>query len=241
MFCVIRFIKKMWKSTKSRIKQVVRFVLYSHRKSDGWRKRAVLKYLSNHEIAKLQIGCGPYPLEEWLNTDIVTNLRKGSPIYMDAGEPFPIPDASFDYVYSEHLFEHLTYPQATNMLKECYRILKPNGILRIATPNLQFLVDLYLHPEKELNKKYNELNAERSGLPFSSVYTVNYFHTTWGHKIIYDPITLSHFLEEAGFKDICQCEMSKSAHSHLNDVEQHFKSLPYDLNMLETMIVEARR
>lgn len=223
------------------IKKFIRIVLLSYRKTNGWRRREVDKYLRGHEVAKLQIGCGPYPMEGWLNTDIMTNLRKGSPIYMDAGKPFPIPNASFDYVYSEHLFEHLTYSEATNMLKECYRILKPNGILRIATPNLQFLVDLYLHPEKELNKKYNELNAERSGMPSSPVYTVNYFHTTWGHKIIYDPMTLSRFLEDVGFKDICQCEMSKSSHEALNGVEQHFKSLQYDFNLLETMIVEARR
>lgn len=235
------FYMRIWKSIKSRIKQAIRFVLFSHRKSDRWRKREVLEYLSSHEVAKLQIGCGPYPLEGWFNTDVLTNLRKGSPVYMDAGEPFPIPSSSFDYVYSEHLFEHLTYSQAANMLNECYRILKPNGVLRIATPNLQFLLDLYLHPEKELNKKYNEFNAERSGMPSSPVYTVSYFHTTWGHKIIYDQMTLSRFLEEVGFKDICQCEMSKSSHAPLNDVEQHFKSLPYDLNLLETMIVEARR
>lgn len=223
------------------IKRAIRKALLSYRKTDGWRKLAVDQYLRGHEVAKLQIGCGPYPLEGWLNTDVLTNLRKGSPIYMDAGEPFPIPNASFDYVYSEHLFEHLTYPQATNMLKECYRILKPNGILRIATPNLQFLVDLYLHPEEELNKKYNEFNAERSGLPLSPVYTVNYFHTTWGHKIIYDPMTLSRFLEEVGFKDICQCEVSKSGHEALCDVEQHFKGLQYEFNLLETMVLEARR
>lgn len=223
------------------IKRAIRKALFSYRKTDGWRKREVNQYLRGHEVAKLQIGCGPYPLEGWLNTDIVTNLRKGSPIYMDAGKPFPIPDASFDYIYSEHLFEHLTYSQAMNMLKECHRILKPNGVLRIATPNLQFLVDLYLHPEKEVNKKYIEFNAERSGLPSSPIYAINYFHTTWGHKIIYDQVALSRFLEEVGFENICQCEMSKSVHAPLNDVEQHFKFLPYDLNLLETMIIEARR
>lgn len=223
------------------VKRVIRKVLFCYRKTDGWRKRQVNKYLRENDVAKLQIGCGPFPLEGWFNTDVLTNLHKGSPIYMDAGKPFPMPDASFDYVYSEHLFEHLTYPQATNMLKECYRILKPNGVLRMATPNLQFLVNLYLHPEEEINHKYIEFNTQMSGLPSSPVYTVNYFHTTWGHKIIYDPETLSNFLRENGFKDICQCEMSKSSHSPLNNVEQHFKFLQYDLNLLETMIIEARR
>ena len=224
-----------------RIKRTIRTLLFSYRKSDVWRKREVGKYLSNHEIAKLQIGCGPNPLEGWLNTDVSINLRRRNPIFMDAGKPFPMPDASFDYVYSEHLFEHLTYRQALNMLRECYRILKPNGVIRIATPNLEFLVDLYEHPEKDINKAYIEFNAERSGMPSSPVYAVNYFHITWGHKIIYDPKTLACFLEEVGFKDVKLCEMSKSSHAALNGVEQHFKSLRYDFNLLETMIMEARR
>ena len=224
-----------------KIKKAIRLLLFSYRKSAGWRKREVNKYLNNHKVAKLQIGCGPNPLEGWLNTDVSSTLRKGSPMFMDAGEPFPIPDASFDYVYSEHLFEHLTYQQASNMLRECFRILKPNGVIRIATPDLKFLVDLYEHPEKDINKVYIEFNAERSEMPSSPVFAVNYFHTSWGHKIVYDFETLSCFLTEVGFKDISLCEMSKSGHSVLNGVEQHFKFLPYDFNLLETMIVEARR
>lgn len=224
-----------------KIKKAIRKMLFSYRKSDSWRKKEVGKYLNEHDVAKLQIGCGPFPLEGWFNTDLLTNLHKGSPMYMDAGRPFPMPDASFDYVYSEHLFEHLSYPQAMNMLKECYRILKPGGVIRIATPNLKFLVDLYIHPEKEINKAYIKYNAERSGLPASSVFTVNYFHTAWGHQIIYDQETLSGLLEEVGFKEVCPCEVGQSSHAPLCNVEQHFKSFTYEFNLLETMILEARR
>ena len=226
---------------KSRIIAKIHTILLSYRKTERWRRREVLRYLGSHEVAKLQIGCGPYPLKGWLNTDLLTNCRTGNPIFMDAGKPFPIPNVSFDYVYSEHLFEHLTYSQATNMLKECYRILKPGGVIRIATPNLQFLEDLFVHPEKELNKAYIEFNAQRSGLPSDPVYTISYFHTSWGHQIIYDPDSLARFLEDVGFKDICRCELSKSKHEALCGVEQHFKFLKYEFNLLETMILEGQR
>lgn len=215
--------------------------LLSYRRSYGWRRKEVERYLSNHAVAKLQIGCGPYPLEGWLNTDLLTNYRKESPFFLDAGKPFPIPDASFDYVYSEHLFEHLTFLQANNMLKECYRILKPGGIIRIATPNLKFLVDLYDHPEKSINKAYLEHDAERSGMPFGPAYTISRFHTSWGHQIIYDPETLTHFLESVGFSNVRPCEVSLSDHEDLCGVEQHFKFLKPEFNLLETMILEACR
>ncbi len=150
---------------KNRLIARIHTLLLSYRKTECWRKKEVARYLASHKVAKLQVGCGIYRLEGWLNTDLVTNYRTGNPIYLDVGKPFPMPDSSFDYVYSEHTVEHLTYPQATNILKECFRIMKPGGIIRIATPNLQFLADLYLHPKKEINKAYIEFNTERSGLP----------------------------------------------------------------------------
>ena len=227
--------------TLNRIKKIIKSLLRIHQKCDFWRKRQINKYIKLHDVAKLQIGCGPYPIKGWLNTDFELEKCKNGVIFLDAGKLFPIPDASFDYIYSEHLFEHLKYTQAKNMLQECFRILKPNGVLRIATPNLQFLVDLYLHPEKDINRSYIEFDAKRSYLPPHPVYAINRFHTTWGHQIIHDPESLTDLLEKAGFRDICRCEMSKSCHAHLNNVENHFKHLKYEYNLVQTMIFEAQR
>lgn len=203
-------------------------------------------YLNRHDVAKLQIGCGAYPLKEWFNTDNSRSICKDEIVYMDAGKPFPIPDNCFDYVYSEHLFEHLTFKQAKNMLKESYRILKEGGVMRIATPNLQFLVDLYLHPEKDINKSYIEFDAKRSNLPANPVYMINRFHTSWGHQIIYDPNTLKELLEENGFKNVHQCEVGESEHQDLMNIEKHgihFKKLhaDEDYNRLQTMVFEGTK
>lgn len=118
-----------------------RITLYYH-KSGFHRNRRIGAYLNNNPIAKLQIGCGPNLLPGWLNTDISLEDCKQGAVYMNVGEPFPLPDESIDYVYSEHLFEHLTYAQAVNMLRECHRVMKPNGVMRISTPNLVFFIGL---------------------------------------------------------------------------------------------------
>jgi predicted SAM-dependent methyltransferase len=204
----------------------------------------VLNYIKNNEIRKLHIGCGSNILDGWLNTDIKGNNRHI--MFMDAGNPFPIPEQSFDYVFSEHLFEHLTYEQAKNMLSECYRILKPNGIIRIATPDIRFLIDLYLNPQKEINKSYIEFDSKRSGLPPHPIFAINRFHTAWGHKIIYDAESLIMMFENAGFKNIHQCEIGKSDYAELHGVERHNKSFERqkadkDYNALQTMVFEARR
>ena len=203
-------------------------------------------YLNEHDVAKLQIGCGKYPLNGWFNTDISKNICKNGIVYMDAGKPFPMKDDSFNYIFSEHLFEHLTYEQARNMLKECYRILKKDGTMRLATPNLHFLIDLYLNPQKEINKAYIEFDSKRSNLPANPVYAINRFHTSWGHQIIYDPYTLESLLLEFNFKNVHMCEVGKSEHSHLNNIERHYNSFKKhcadkDYNLLQTMVFEATK
>lgn len=208
--------------------------------------KELMDYLNKHNIAKLQIGCGSYPLDDWFNTDNSEKICKDRIVYMDAGNPFPIPNNSFDYIFSEHLFEHLTYEQAENMLKESYRILKENGIIRIATPNFEFLLDLYLNPQKDINKAYIEFDAKRSNLPANPIYAINRFHTSWGHQIIYDPHTLENLLREHGFRNICQCEVGKSKNQHLNNIERHYNSFKKqhadnDYNLLQTMVFEATK
>ena len=119
--------------------------------------------------------------------------------------------------------------------------MKPGAIMRLATPNLRFLLGLYEDPEKPLHKAYMEFSVKKLGMPPTPVYVISRFHTSWGHQIIYDKETLSKALSDTGFKDITQCEMSKSEHAALNGIEGHFKIFPYEFIQLETMIFEVRK
>lgn len=206
---------------------------------EPWRRWRIRKYLKSTEEPKLQIGCCKNVLKGWLNSDISLRCLHG--IYLDAGKRFPLWDDSFSYVYSEHLFEHLTYNQGLNMLKESYRILKPGGVIRIATPDLQFLVGLYQNPEKPVHKQYIVFSAKQGGLPADAVYVINRFHTTWGHQIIYDKKTLSALLEQVGFKNVRFCEVGESQYMALTGIEGHFKELGVEFNRLETMVLEATK
>lgn len=212
---------------------------FEHDVSRRWR---VKRYLREHRISKLQLGSGQNLLPGWLNTDKSVPDNWAGAIYIDVRERFPLPDESMDYVYSEHLFEHLNFIQAKNMLKECYRVMKPGGVIRLALPHIEFLLDLYQHPEKDINRRYIEWSAATDGrIPAMPVYVVNRFHTAWGHQIIYDFETLAALLTDFGFKDVIRCEVSKSSHPELCDIEGHFQVMPYDFACLETMIVEARK
>jgi predicted SAM-dependent methyltransferase len=55
--------------------------------------------------------------------------------YYQAGDRLNFDDNTFDFIFSEHFFEHLFMNEAFELLKECYRILKPHGVLRIVVPD----------------------------------------------------------------------------------------------------------
>jgi SAM-dependent methyltransferase len=90
----------------------------------------------------LNLGCGSRFHPDWVNVDFhaaapgvrACDLRRG----------IPFPDAAFDVVYHSHLLEHFSKQLAPIFLRECYRVLKPGGMLRIAVPDLEAIVRGYL-------------------------------------------------------------------------------------------------
>ena len=96
-------------------------VAYELRRQGYNRRQASLisEYLSRPGLKKLQIGCGKVLLDGWLNTDIRQDIP--SVCYLDATERFPVRDRQFDYVFSEHIIEHIPYLGGRSMLSECFR------------------------------------------------------------------------------------------------------------------------
>ena len=83
-------------------------------------------------IIKLHLGCGDEILDGYINCD-VENI-KADMLFNAAKIPFP--DNSIDEIKAYHLIEHFKYREAFTVLKEWYRVLKPNGVLIMETPDL---------------------------------------------------------------------------------------------------------
>lgn len=77
------------------------------------------------ELLKIEFGCGGRQLSGWLCTEIDT---------VDIRKPFLWPDNSCSELHASHIFEHVSSPHAIGFLKECHRILAPDGILRLIVP-----------------------------------------------------------------------------------------------------------
>src|SRR5665811_1120477 len=91
---------------------------------------------------KLNLGCGRRFRDGWVNVNF-TSTGLGV-IAANLGNGVPFPDESFDVVYHSHLLEHFTKPAAASFLKECFRVLKPSGVIRVAVPDLEAIVRNYL-------------------------------------------------------------------------------------------------
>ncbi len=70
-----------------------------------------------------------------INKDWVAKLRKAGlkARYGDLQKKLPFQSGFFEGVYSCHVIEHLDSPE--KMLSECYRVLKPGGVIVIRTPD----------------------------------------------------------------------------------------------------------
>jgi predicted SAM-dependent methyltransferase len=90
----------------------------------------------------LNLGCGHRFHPAWTNVDFISTAEGVMAADLTKGIPFP--DASFDVVYHSHLLEHFPKSKAEPFLRDCYRILRPNGILRVAVPDLEQIAKAYL-------------------------------------------------------------------------------------------------
>ena len=86
----------------------------------------------------LHLGCGPRRIKGFLNIDNYAGFGDPTDYFLfDIVEkPWPIPDSSVDYIYSEDFIEHIPQRAQVAVLAEAFRVLKTNCFHRISTPCL---------------------------------------------------------------------------------------------------------
>jgi len=129
------------------------------------------------------------------------------------------------------------------MLSECHRILKPGGRIRIATPDLSFLIDLYAPYKSELQNDYIRWALDNfvPDVPAPlDTFVINNFVRDWGHKFIYDQKVLRLSLENVGFLNIVKRNLNESGHEDLRELENESR-MPNGFLALETIVLEAEK
>lgn len=198
-------------------------------------------YLATHATRTLHIGCGDHLLDGWLNTDLRPRLPGVLPL--DASRPLPFPDESFDYIFSEHVIEHMPYPKGCELLAECRRVLRRGGTMRLATPDFAFLAELYNPQKTALQQARLDWSTQRhlSWAPcVEDIYVINNSVRDRGHQFIYDDKAMRRALATAGFSNIVRCPLMESRVDALRRLENETRA-PAGLLALETMVFEADR
>lgn len=187
---------KYWNALK-RSCRPIRFELYCLRCCLYGILRTKLWFNKNNNN-KLEIGIGNSQKKAgFISSDI--NIATDYPYDLRLGLPFP--DASIDFIYAEHVLEHFTYNDLINLIKDCRRVLKPDGVFSVVVPDASIYLNGYCNPNFFDYKKYC---LYEFGLQYKSkIDFVNYiFYMDGHHRHMFDSESLLSVLSEGGFSQV---------------------------------------
>lgn len=175
---------------------------------------------------QLHLGCGERYIPGFIHIDVRKFPHVDHVASVDKLDMFE--DNSVDLIYACHLLEHFKRNQIEDILKEWYRVLKPGGILRLATPDFEKLVEVYL--------KHKDLKLILGPLVGRQDYPEN------THYIIFDFATLSEILKKVGFKKIYRYDWRKTIHKDYDDFSQaYIPHMDKKNGILISLNIEAKK
>lgn len=172
-------------------------------------------------MKKINFGCGLNRLEGWENYDWEIDISK----------PLPFETESVDYVFAEHVVEHITHQQAYTFLEECARVLRFGGKGRIAIPGVEMIYHNWVPQHGELVMRHGFGKGTRE----DSVKQIVFLH---GHQGCWTREMMRIFLQCIGFSNIQDQTIGNSTDPNLRNLEGHGKIIGEDMNRIETIILE---
>lgn len=196
---------------------------------------------------KINIGCGSILKKGWINADVrwkrgekwrkeQEKLGYPSVTWKSACDPWDFDDNVFNYVFSEHMIEHVKASDGLKMLKEAYRTLKSGGVIRIVCPSREFYESLRNKDYDPFVINYMKLIHNREANIGSANHVVNRTLNGQGHLWVPTSKQLIDQIKKAGFKDVKLCEYGISKHKELHNLE-----VQDELRPAESICVEGTK
>jgi predicted SAM-dependent methyltransferase len=174
---------------------------------------------------RLHVGCGQEALPGWVNIDNKALPGVDRVLDVTAGLPFENCSA----IYAEHFLEHLSLDDGLGFLRECRRALSDSGILRVSTPNLDWVYLTHYRVGTWADDDAALLDCLQLNRAFHG----------WGHQFLYNRVMLAAALRAAGFERVEFQRYGESEVGELKGLERHetWQDTP---DLPHVLIAEAR-
>lgn len=214
---------------------------------------------------KLNIGASPiWSKPGWCILDHKLKESTDSAIAGDASN-IKLADESCDIVFCSHVFEHIPHTQLPLVLSEINRILRPNGILRILTPDLALIAKAYVNKDEAFfHKAKEEDESLRTDLGFGGMMmnfivspgqdtalldrNLQKFIAGYAHLYSYDYSMLAIMMNKLGFlprqAEFCESEVPEMTEPlHVSGLENKWQNMNqrfYAKNNLVHRLVDGK-
>lgn len=178
---------------------------------------------------KVHIGCGKRSFgDDWYHIDGTSYPHvKSNDI-----KNIPFKENTVDLIYASHVFEYFDREEASTVLQIWKKCLKPGGIIRLAVPNFEKYVKLYVEEKLCLDDFLGPLYGKWQMNEKTTIY----------HKTTYDFNSLHKLLDKNGFKNIKLWDWKNTSHSNFDDYSQSYlPHLDKDNGELMSLNVECQK
>lgn len=166
---------------------------------------------------KLNLGCGTtWKQTDWTGLEVKLGYDLNKKLLTEFRNDI------VDLIFFSHTLEHLPWKSIPPILKDCYRVLKPGGTMRIIVPDIDKLWFILKNDRKDIlvkgNPIYYNVN-ERNERPLIidiqeqigySESPERFLSTPYGHNSFFNFSLLGIFLKIAGFSTIYKSNYRKS-------------------------------
>jgi len=163
---------------------------------------------------KLNLGSFSNMFHGWRNLDRIdltpwAHANGYSFAVCDLARKLPYDDQIVDRIFLSHVLEHFDYAAGKQLIRECRRVLKPSGKLRVAVPDAGLLWDLYR------SKQLQSLRELCGSDPEDDIQLLHELLYGGDHRAIYDWDSLHQLFVAAGFSQISRSQFGASPDSAL--------------------------
>tara|TARA_B100001964_G_C14057145_1_gene519708 strand:- start:149 stop:694 length:546 start_codon:yes stop_codon:yes gene_type:complete len=151
--------------------------------------------------SKLHLGCGKRFIPGFIHIDVIDYPHVDHVTSID--NLSIIDDNSIELIYNCHVLEHFKRREINNVLKEWFRVLKPDGILRVSVPDFDKICEVY--------NKYADIDLVIGPLFGRQDYLYNI------HYNVFDFKKITQILMDAGFCGISRYDWRDTEHADVDD------------------------